>query len=407
MSSHNTTFNEIYGLKSVAVSDNRDLLSQLVKDPRLEQLKLALKSPNLFSILKIEHWEIRHSNFLVWLLDPSTSHNLHDHFLRWFVLEVFSSDRIEWADEFRVEDYNLHDVKIHREWEHIDLMIEANDFVIGIENKFHSVEHSKQLSRYREVIKSRFPGKECAFVYLTLEGELPAEEEDKAAYATIDYREVRNIIDNILTLYGNSLSDRVRFYLEDYLLLLNRNVMKDDPAVELARKLYKSHQEAFDFIIEHKPDRIYEIGSVIESTIEAMGYRLALCNKGYARFLTAEIEPIVPKTGKGWSSNDAFAFEVAYWENGLTFKTVIAPGDQRNREILIGVMESIPEWVKPSGKKWLVHFRMNKKVKLTSEKYDSVAEIEKVTRTLLDDAKDIIDQVSAGIVKVSDKLVYE
>lgn len=45
-------------------------LSLLIKDPELEKLKLSVKRPNFFTLLKIEGMEIRHSHFLAWLLDP-------------------------------------------------------------------------------------------------------------------------------------------------------------------------------------------------------------------------------------------------------------------------------------------------------------------------------------------------
>lgn len=44
-------------------------LSGVIKDPALEGLDLALSKPNLFEILCISQTEIRHSNFLAWMLD--------------------------------------------------------------------------------------------------------------------------------------------------------------------------------------------------------------------------------------------------------------------------------------------------------------------------------------------------
>jgi len=45
----------------------------LADNPELEQLSAQLATFNIFRALKIERAEIRHSNTLGWLLDPSES----------------------------------------------------------------------------------------------------------------------------------------------------------------------------------------------------------------------------------------------------------------------------------------------------------------------------------------------
>jgi hypothetical protein len=62
----------------------------LLKNEDFDKLDLGLKNPNIFQILKISKNEIRHSNFLSWLLDPEGSHKLGDIFLKRFLREVFS-----------------------------------------------------------------------------------------------------------------------------------------------------------------------------------------------------------------------------------------------------------------------------------------------------------------------------
>lgn len=37
---------------------------------------------NIFKILKLQNYEIRHSNYLAWLLDPKKSHGLNNTFLK-------------------------------------------------------------------------------------------------------------------------------------------------------------------------------------------------------------------------------------------------------------------------------------------------------------------------------------
>ena len=75
-------------------------LSALIKDPRIEELELKLKEPNLFYILKFQAAEIRHSNFLAWLLNPKGNHGLNELFLKKFLKNVFSYQGYDWINEF-------------------------------------------------------------------------------------------------------------------------------------------------------------------------------------------------------------------------------------------------------------------------------------------------------------------
>jgi hypothetical protein len=54
----------------------------LADNPEIEALSARLSQFNIFGALKIDQVEIRHSNFLAWLLDPQESHGLRDVVLR-------------------------------------------------------------------------------------------------------------------------------------------------------------------------------------------------------------------------------------------------------------------------------------------------------------------------------------
>ena len=52
--------------------------ARLLTDPEVDQLSQTVNQPNIFKILGVSHYEIRHSNFLAWLLDPYESHGVGD-----------------------------------------------------------------------------------------------------------------------------------------------------------------------------------------------------------------------------------------------------------------------------------------------------------------------------------------
>jgi hypothetical protein len=369
-------------------------LSNLVKDPKLEELSLSLHSPNFFNILNVIKTEIRHSNFLAWLMSPGESHNLNTIFLKWFLKDIFSSEKIDWANEFSIDSLNLHIVKVYREWQNIDILILHEEFVIAIENKVDSSEHSRQLKRYSDIVNDSFPDLKKAFVFLTIDGLNPQDEEDANQYISINYELIKSLIEIVLSVYKNSLSQRIQYYIEDYLLILNRYIMKEHESVYLALQLYKNHKEAIDFIIENIPDKLAEVREIIEETIHEEGYVLETCNKYYARFLTENLSPIIPKTGiLGWKGSESFLFEIAYWEKGLSLKFVISPGNEKNRIVLAGIMKSLPKSKKAAGKKWWTFYSDARKVNFLSEKYEDSGEIKSLVQKLLSENKELIIEV--------------
>ena len=384
-------------------------LSNLLKDPRLEELTLSLHAPNIFTILNVVKTEIRHSNFLAWLMTPDENHNLNTIFIKWFLREIFSSDKLSWADEFTLDSIDLSNIQIYREWKNIDILILHGDFVIAIENKVHSSESSKQLKKYSKIVHDSFPDIEKAFVFLTIDGASPKEEEDASEYISIDYGLVKSVIQIVTTVYKTSLSDRIKYYIEDYLQVLNRYIMKehDDKAVILAQELYGNHKDAIDFIILNKPDKIFQVRKIIEDMILEEGYVLETCHKYYARFLTEKLSPIIPKTGiAGFSGGESFLFEIAYWEKGLSLKFVISPGNEVNRKILSNITKTLPNSKKATGKKYLTYYRDPRKVNFLNEKYDNEDEIKLLIQNLLRDNKKVINIFETEVIRVKDSFEY-
>ena len=70
-------------------SEKFEALASFLQDIScLDPLKKYTEKVNLFDVLRVSRTEIRHSNFLAWLLDPNANHFLGDKFLRLFLTEV-------------------------------------------------------------------------------------------------------------------------------------------------------------------------------------------------------------------------------------------------------------------------------------------------------------------------------
>lgn len=382
------------------LNDLKSKYDKLLKDEDFDKLDLGLKNPNIFQILRISKNEIRHSNFLSWLLDPNQSHKLGDIFLKRFLREVFSSDKFGEIDQVDVEGLDLNKVEIRREWKNIDILLILENVIVCVENKVLSKEHSNQLRRYREIIENQFPNHHKTFVFLTPEGEVSENESD--FYEPISYQSIVDSLERILTVYGESLIDQVRTYIKDYITILKRELMGTDKLTELSQKIYQNHKELFDFVFEHKPEIVDELSKVMKEEVVKRGWKIGSENKYYVRFLTPRVEPFVyynTETKNGWNKRESFLFEILLYPstNKFNFKTVLSPSDskydtEKVEEILLG----IPGFRESKGKKWLVNIDIKESFKFDEINNMSDEELRKSVNRFL-------DKVHPTVIKVEEK----
>jgi len=385
----------------------KDELATLIKDTSIEKLELLLFKPNIFDILKIKDVEVRHSNFLAWLLDPEGNHNLRDIFLKWFLKEVFASVKVAWANEFMVDSMDTRDIKIMREFTRIDLVLVSTEFVLVIENKMWSADHTDQLNRYKQTINKIFPKHKKAFVFLTPYGAEPKLPDDAGVYVSYAYASIVKILEYLVELHYASMSQAVRTYIEDYLCILRRNIMKEDDVIELAQKIYEQHKNAFDFIFEHKPDRMLEASESFLAAIKKAGYIPETQNKGFARFLTKELHEVIPRTGLGgWKNNEQFLFEINFWSKNMTLKTVVGPGNKKNREIIINALMTINGAMRPKTEIWSSIHSHKHQININNEKYQDPKKLQDDLFTMLKNEAGFIEKVSNVLVALKKDYEY-
>ena len=380
----------------------KSLYDRLLKDEDFDKLDLGLKNPNIFQILRITKNEIRHSNFLSWLLDPNQSHKLGDIFLKRFLREVFSSDKFGDLDQVDVEGMDLSKVEIQREWKNIDILIKLENVVVCVENKVLSKEHSDQLRRYKEIIENQFPNYHQTFVFLTPEGN--TSEDESNTYEPISYEFIVESLDRIISVYGESLNEQVKNYIKDYITIIKRELMGTDKLTELSKKIYQNHKELFDFIIDHKPDVLDGVKSIFEKQIQKRGWVLGSQGKSYLRFTTPKISELtyINQNSNGWRNKESFLFEFVLnpSKNRMNSKTVISPSDPKyDTSRLSEIFMEIDGFKSPSGKKWLVNYQ--KLVKFPFSKVDDLSEeeIEFEFNKILDGFTPIVELVENKFIE--------
>lgn len=334
------------------------LLGSAITDPDFEKLELALREPNIFRALAIERREIRHSNFLSYLLDPGESHGLREIVLRKFLRDVFSDTKIKGRTLFDADTLDLRVVEIRREWRNIDLLIILPEDVIVVENKVDSLDHSNQLARYRRIADETFPMKRRHFVYLTRFGNDPESQDQCDVWVNYSYAQIAEILEIILLLYQESISSKIHFYLRDYLTAIKQELLMNDKLNELAVRVYNSHRAAFDFVLENRPDPASQLYPHFEQVLMDEGFAIGSRNKGFVRFSSARLLKELPRTGQGWPDREPFLIEIDYFwtRRNAVIKAVIAPGNDEWRAKILDAVKSLTLFQQPRGKKWLVFF---------------------------------------------------
>ena len=130
------------------------LKSFVLDNPELEQLESLAGGFNLFEAIGAVRREERHSDFLAYLLDPSAPHGFGVAVLRGLVDAVLAANPGTPTPLGRVDAalMDLESAHVEREWSGVDVLAysEPDHFVLLIENKVDSSEHSNQLARYHK-----------------------------------------------------------------------------------------------------------------------------------------------------------------------------------------------------------------------------------------------------------------
>lgn len=217
---------------------------------------------NPLKVLRVDQFEIRHSNVLAWLLDPNENHQMGSFFIKKLVsrlvLHVENEEKVDDLDLLSFLHASFFDTEVYREVKtgnnrYIDLLVvvPSQRIVLVIENKFHAGESQGQLEDYLTYAQDQYhmEGYTIIPVFLTLRRDMPSYPD----YLMLDYNDVLDIITSHLELNREGIADHVYDFLTFYTVILKEELVEDDEAMELALDIYQVHKRAIDllFLSQH------------------------------------------------------------------------------------------------------------------------------------------------------------
>jgi hypothetical protein len=224
----------------------------VVENDDLLALEEQIGRFNIFDALNIARIEIRHSNYLAWVLTPGESHGQGDMFLKSFLMDILRKARqqgvVPPVSPVELDGADLQGVEIRREWRNIDMLITCDEprFVIAVENKIDSAEHSNQLQRYEDTVAAEFPDAKRLFVFLTPEGDEASDQD----WVTYSYADLHQVFTRMRKANAGAIGGDVAVFLDHYLSLIGNRFMENEDIDKLCRQIYSNHRRALDLIWE-------------------------------------------------------------------------------------------------------------------------------------------------------------
>lgn len=345
-------------MASVEVQPDRNALTAFVVENRdLERLEALLDRFNIFEAIGVVRQELRHSDFLSFLLNPQANHGLGDLFVKRLLQRVLrgTEDTSVPVTPIDLELRSLNQMEIRREWQRIDILLldASNRLAVIIENKIGTDEHSDQLRRYHRIVNEHYPGWQVIGLYLTPSGEAPSYE----AYLPVDYGSICDVMGGLAESRVAVASPDLKTLIAHYTEMLRRRIVGDSEIARLCQQIYKKHRQALDLIYEHRPDNQALIKDLLEALIkDEPGLKLDGGGKTKPRFAIQEWDTPALLTGSGWTrSGRILMFEFWNYPDGLWLLLLIGPGSDETRQKLFDMVRANPDVFDTSsnlGNKW-------------------------------------------------------
>jgi len=254
----------------------RKKLSELILSPEFRDFdaKVRKNENNIFHVLGLDDYEIRHSNMLAHLLKPNRPHGFDHKILEELLIRLSQANMLKTTDNIengrKLDILDILDIDYtctvverevstskkktktedgQRKKNYIDILIKLflkddadneRPIVICIENKIWSVDHGEQLQNYYKYVEETYENAYSrTYIYLTPDGDEPSEE-NRSTWGTLDYGVILESIKKVFGEYdpmNDVLPQEVRILTSNYLELLEKKISVDEELDEACATL--------------------------------------------------------------------------------------------------------------------------------------------------------------------------
>lgn len=326
----------------------RTLEGLLVHSPEFRALEAKLDVFCPFEALGVVGAEIRHSNYLSYILNPHRPHGFGDGLLRPFLMEALRAGA---APSTGLTPLDIHlidlgNVEIRREWENIDLLITVPQarLVVAMELKIEAQQAENQLKRYRERVDRTWPEDEWRklFIFLTKHEEKPHDD-----WIPVRLSNLVKVIDDFLPAGPEThpAYQTLRAYSE----MIKRHHMENEELAKLAGAIWSRHSEALLFLMNHQPDVFAPLFASVVAGAEEIAEK-ASATSGLTivqdddqgriiRFAVEEWDVIPGFLESTWtSSKRVLLFELKFESDAVRGYLYIGPGSAVGRRELLDAL---------------------------------------------------------------------
>lgn len=214
---------------------------------KIEKKEKLDANKNLFCILGVQDFEIRHSNFLAWMLSNNKQF-LYEFLVNKNILNIDKDKAKEICNSYEViREYNKDTFG-----RSIDIVIKCpkTKLVVVIENKIYADEGENQLADYYLFIEQSkdFSEYEKKYVFLTLNGKKPNSEEDEKHYISVSYNSILEILIKIDSKNNVKKNKNYKdILIEDYIEILKD---KTEKVMDRVSEYYKLFDKYKDIMVE-------------------------------------------------------------------------------------------------------------------------------------------------------------
>jgi PD-(D/E)XK nuclease superfamily len=211
-------------------------MRRLVCDKAFVRLDRSLRRFNIFEAVWAVRQELRHSDFLAYLLNPYSNHGLKGRFTAILLERIAkcTKNKTHWSPlPIKLETFNTcGPIKL----------------ALIIENKIDSSERAGQLKNYWETVSAEYPEWEIRGNYLTPRGDQPG----NPKYCAVGYESIIGSLERLLKEFPGEVTGDFRAAVKQYSAMIKQKVT---PHLEgECWKIYTKYKSAFDLIDSYVRD---------------------------------------------------------------------------------------------------------------------------------------------------------